>query len=126
MNLNKIGFWAVSMTAFLVSFITALDHLSSQGLLPQSSKCAVITWSIILLSIGITIKLLSVSERINTQLQEMKEELASSQWQLNALYLEQAQQDSLITPAVNTRFQKAASGGKVIPFPARAAGSRGF
>jgi hypothetical protein len=115
MNLNKVGFWAISITAFLVGLLMGIDSLAHQGIIPQSAKCTIVTWSIILTSIFITMKLLSIFERMNLEMRKVKDELEFAQMELSSTYLDQATYKA----ASNYYNRRASAGGNVIPFPIR-------
>jgi hypothetical protein len=116
MNLNKIGFWAVTATTFLVSLILGIDYMFSQGHLPTSMKCNIIIWSIIFVAILITVKLLSMFERMDNQVKLLKEDLENARWQLSTLQFDNASLDSL---EMSSYGQRMAVGNNVIPFPMR-------
>jgi hypothetical protein len=117
MNLNKIGFWAVSITTILVGFLMAVEHLGSQGLLPTSAKATIVTWSVIFVAMFVTVKLLSVFERMNTSMESLKEELTSAQWQLSTLTLERTSDEDYIAAASPIPIRQLVVGSNVIPFP---------
>lgn len=115
MNLNKIGFWAILTTAFLVTFLMTIDSLANRGIIPQSAKCTIITWSIIFIAIFITMKLLSIFERINNELKKLSNELDFAQLELNNLYLEETRYRAVSNfNNINTSVAS-----KIIPFPVR-------
>jgi hypothetical protein len=116
MSLNKIGFWAVTATTFLVSLILGIDYMFSQGHLPTSLKCNIIIWSIIFVAIFVTVKLLSMFERMDNEVKSLKEELENAQWQLSTLQFESASLDVMDSPSYGQRI---AVGNNIIPFPMR-------
>lgn len=113
MNLNKIGFWSVFTTAALVSFIIGIDNLSAQGLIPNSVKCNIIMWTVIFVAIMVTIKILSVFERYNEQMNKIKKEMEMMEWQMKGMNYNA---DIDMIP-YNKRINSIAVGSNVIPFP---------
>ncbi|GEM_PF-1685956 len=129
MNLNKIGFWAVSATAFLVGFILAIDNFNSAGFLSGSSKCQLIIWSMVFVAMFVSLKLISVFDRMNTQIGTLKEELENAKWQISVHEIESATEDSIVSPrsfgVLPSAITGASARGKVIPFRMRTAHRKG-
>jgi hypothetical protein len=117
MSLNKLGFWAVSLTTLLVSFMMAVEHLGSQGFFPSASKASVMTWGIIFVAMFVTVKLLSVFEQMNVKLDGMKEELTSAQWQLSTLTLERTSGEDYTAASTPVPLRQLVVGSNVLPFP---------
>jgi len=126
MNLNKIGFWAVSATAFLVGFILAVENFTQAGFLTGSSKCQLMIWGTVFVAMFVSLKLISTFDRMNSQIVSLKEELENARWQISINEIESTAQDSLVSPRSLGRFSPAvAAAGKVVPFRMRSAHRKG-
>jgi hypothetical protein len=127
MNLNKIGFWAVSATALMVGFVMAVENFSSAGFLSGSSKCQLMIWGMVFVAMFVSLKLISVFDRINTQIGSLKEELENAKWQISINEIEKATEDSVVSPRSMGRLSTAAAGagGKVVPFRMRSLHRKG-
>jgi len=129
MNLNKIGFWAVSATAFLAGFILAVENFTQAGFLSGSSKCQLMIWGTVFVAMFVSLKLISIFDRMNSQISSLKEELENAKWQISVNEIESAPEDSIVSPRSFGRFSPAVAaagaGGKVVPFRMRSAHRKG-